>query len=200
MWTVGRWKRKQKVSQREKELQDLLVKYAENVRSSNEARIAIEYCKHLTFEYADLFDFNEARWNFWQGVVVIGGVIATLSGVITLPALWLTGISNDPSSLSWLRGVPAAIDTIAAGYLSSFTYRDDAVRHEVTAQILWNELAKFLTRAAPYNQKEDEDVSAFMAKICNIVEAESRDWSALVKGNTTPPTTPAPLPRQPDRP
>jgi hypothetical protein len=182
MWAFGRRKRTQKAEQREKELREFLTNHAENTGQSKEAQIAIAYCQHCICEYEDWFDWNEARWVGWQRVVIIGGgVIATLSGVITLPAQWLWWIP-DPHSLSWLRGVPAAIVTIAAGYLSSFTYRDDAVRHEVTALALWNELIKYRAGAAPYNKKEDEDTSVFMNTICKIVETESQSWSAQVQG------------------
>jgi hypothetical protein len=184
MWAFWQSKTEQKAEQRDKELREFLIQRTESPRSSKEAQIAIAYCELCIHEYEDWFDWNESRWILWQRIVIIGGVIATLAGVITIPSDWLSWIP-DPSSLSWLRGVPAAIVTIAGGYLSSFTYRDDAVRHELTAQALWNELAKFLVRAAPYNEEEAEDTSAFMAIVCRLVETESRSWSALVKGIPT---------------
>jgi hypothetical protein len=91
----------------------------------------------------------------------MGGVIATLAGVVTVPPAW---IDWAPSlhSLYWLRSVPAAIATIAASYLGSFNYREDAVRHEITGNALWNEMARFQSCAAPYNNKtEEEDTSRF---------------------------------------
>ena len=108
-------------------------------------------------------------------------MVATLTGAASLPVSWIAWIP-EPQSLARLRGVPAAIVTIAAGYLSSFTYRDDAVRHELTATALWNELVKYQGRAAPYNKNEIDDTSAFLNVVCKIVELESYNWSALVLG------------------
>jgi Protein of unknown function (DUF4231) len=144
-------------------------------------KLLIVYCEHCICEYEDWFDWNEARWIWWQRVVIIGGVVATLAGAVSVPREWISWIP-DPHSLAWVRGVPAAIVTIAAGYLSSFTYRDDAVRHEVTAQSLWNELVRYQGRAEPYNKKEEQDTSLFLNTICKIVESESQNWSALVMG------------------
>jgi hypothetical protein len=73
------------------------------------------------------------------------------------------------------------IVTIAAGFLGSFNYKEDAVRHELTANALWNEFAKYQSRAEPYNGEESDDTSAFMNNVCRIVDSELRNWSALVQ-------------------
>lgn len=105
---------------------------------------------------------------------MIGGVVATLAGVIKVPAEWVGWIYG-LHSLSWLRGVPG-----------SFTYREDAVRHELTAQVLWNELAKYVGHAEPYNKpSEKDDTSAFLKTICLLVETELQRWSALVTNINT---------------
>jgi hypothetical protein len=147
-------------------------------RTSVEAKKAIAYCEYCIREYEDLFEYNEWRWFFWQRVVVVGGVVATIVGTISLPNTWTSGWE----AFGWLRGVPAALATIAGGLLSSFTYREDAVRHEMTANSLWNELARFQVRAEPYNGTEPKDTSAFMNAVCRMVESELSSWSALVGG------------------
>jgi len=126
MWISARRKRVRETNKREKELRDFLIQHAETARPSKDSQAAIAYCEHCICEYEEWFDWNEARWVWWQRVVIVGGVIATLSGVIALPDQWISWIPNR-ESLNWLRGVPAAIVAIAAGYLSTFTYRDDAV-------------------------------------------------------------------------
>jgi hypothetical protein len=112
----------------------------ETSRPSEASKKAIAFCELCISEYEGWFDWNETRWLRWQKVIIIGGVVATLAGVITLPDDWTLPFMK---SLGWLRGVPAGLVTIAAGYLGSFTYREDAVRHEMTAGLLWIELAKF---------------------------------------------------------
>jgi hypothetical protein len=151
----------------------------DQARQSESAKKAIEFCELCIDEYEAWADFNEARWSRWQKVVIIGGVVATLAGVITLPDAWILPFM---ASFGWLRGVPAAVVTIAAGYLSSFTYREDTVRHEMTAGFLWIELAKFQTHATPYNKTEEQDISAFVNNIGRLVENELLGWRALVQG------------------
>jgi hypothetical protein len=85
--------------------------------------------------------------------------------------------------LSWLRGVPAAIVTVAASFLGSFSYKEDAVRQGVTRNALWNELAKYLGHAAPYNKAEPEDTSVFLNNVALIVDSELNSWSTLVRGD-----------------
>jgi hypothetical protein len=48
---------------------------------------------------------------------------------------------------------------------------------------LWNELARYLGKAEPYNKTEAEDTSAFINTICRIVDAELRGWRTLVVGD-----------------
>ena len=180
MFTIGRKAKKKRDGDRKQELKKQLLEQAKSTRPSQGAQIAIAYCLNSIDEYEDYFDWNELRWVCWQQVVLIGGAVATLSGVITIPHSWLWWLS-DPHSFAWLRGVPAAIVTIAAGYMSSFTYREDAVRHEVTAETLLIELVKFVGKAEPYNaEKENADTSAFLNTVCLLIETESRSWSALV--------------------
>jgi len=154
-----------------------------NSRPSDHAAKAVAYCEYCIRTYEDWFDWNEGKWLLWQKVVIIGGVVATFAGVITLPHGWI--VRAHLESFGWLRGVPAGIVTIAAGYLASFTYREDAVRHELTANALMNELAKYQGHAHPYDIDEAEDTSAFLNKICLLVENELHSWGALVSGNRT---------------
>jgi len=165
-----------------KELRELLFQQGESVRSSVEARKAIAYCEYCILDYEEWFELNEKRWLLWQIVMIVGGVVATLAGVMTLPESWLSA-HPDLGSFGWLRGVPAGLVTIAAGLMSSFTYREDAVRHELTANALWNELARYQGRAAPYNKTEPDDTSAFLNNICKLVEAELHGWRDVVVGN-----------------
>jgi hypothetical protein len=129
--------------------------------------------------------------------MIVSGVIATLVGVISLPPEWLKSAPY-LESFGWVRGVPAAIVTIAAGYLSSFTYREDAVRQELAVNALWGELAKFQTGARPYDSKTpEENTSAFVNEVTRIVEMESHGWSTLAMGTrehaTEPKAGPTPL-------
>jgi hypothetical protein len=148
-------------------------------RSSAQAKKAIAYCRDCITTYDEWFEYNEGKWISLQRIVIVGGVVATLSGVITLPDEWLRSIPW-ATSFGWLRGVPAGIVTIAAGLLSSFTYKEDAVRNEVTANTLRNELVKFLCSAEPYAQEEAKDVSTFLNTICRLVDSELQNWSTLV--------------------
>jgi hypothetical protein len=173
--------KQKEAEQKQKDLRAILLERDVESRPSEEARKAIAYCTSCIHSYEDWFEWNEARWLRWQRVVIIGGVTATLAGIITVPGVW---IDSYPflGSLGWIRGVPAAIVTIAAGYLSSFTYREDAVRHELTANALWSELARYQGQADPYNKSEKEDTSAFVNAVCRIVETELHSWSTLVVG------------------
>jgi hypothetical protein len=175
---------KERIEKEEQALRNALLKHDAKLRATDNARKAVAYCEYCITSYEDWFNWNEGKWQFWQRVVIVGGVVATLAGVVTVPQSWLPS-DTDLSSLAWLRGLPAAIVTVAAAYMSSFTYREDAVRHELTANALWNELAKFQTQAQPYNKADDEDTSLFVNNICRIVDAELRSWSALVSGNRT---------------
>jgi hypothetical protein len=178
----GRRARKRGAAERKKVLQENFLNNRGGGRSSEEAKSAIAYCEYLIGDYDGWFEWNECRWVGWQRVVIIGSVVATLAGVITLPTSWIAWIP-EVSTFGWLRGVPAAIVTIAAGYLSSFTYREDAVRQEVTKSVLWNELTKYLAKAEPYNRNEAEDTSAFVITICRIVDTELHGWRTLVVGD-----------------
>jgi hypothetical protein len=174
--------RRKVTKSREDELRKQLLQG--DTRTSVEAKKAITYCEFCIADYEEWFDHNEARWLRLQRVVIIGSVVATLAGAITLPDEWLNAANPAnaakwTSSFGWLRGVPAGVVTIAAGYLSSFTYKEDAVRHEVTAMALWNELAKFMSHAEPYNKSESKDTSAFLNAICRLVDNELKTWSAL---------------------
>jgi hypothetical protein len=175
-------KRRKEKKERAAALTEIILKQGTTERSSEESKKAVAYCELCMTEYDDWFGWNEARWLRWQKVTIIGGVVATLAGVITIPTDWLTPTLQ---SFSWVRALPAAVATIAASYLGSFNYREDAVRHEITANALWNELAKFQARAAPYNIAEAKDTSAFMLNVCQLVEAELRSWGALVMGGHT---------------
>jgi hypothetical protein len=152
-------------------------------RTSEQAKKAIAYCRSVIAEYEWWFEWNEARWVWYQRVVIYGGVIATLAGVATIPPEWF-GLPQWPVGLGWLRGIPAAIVTVAAGLLSSFTYREDAVRQEVTAIALWNELAKYLGHAEPYSGADERVATGlFVANVCRLVESEMHGWRTLVIGN-----------------
>jgi len=145
-------------------------------RSSEQARRAIAYCRDFVDTYDELYKDNEAKWIFWQRVVIIGGVVATISGVVPIPHEWAWA-----DSFGWLRGVPAGLVTIAAGFLSSFTYKEDAVRHEVTSAALYNELVKFICNAKPYDTgKDSDDVSSFLNTVSQIVDTELETWSTQV--------------------
>jgi hypothetical protein len=169
------------VKARKRELRAILLT-GDTSRQSESAKKAIAYCDLCIKEYEEWFDWNEHRWLFFQKVMIIGGVVATLAGVITIPDSWIASIPW-VQSFGWVRGVPAGIVTIAAGYLSSFTYREDAVRHESTATALWSELARYQGHAKPYDKNDADDTSVFVNNLCRLVENETHNWSALVMGN-----------------
>jgi hypothetical protein len=193
--------RAKKARQREEALEALLLAQEENPHSSEKAKKAIAYCQLNIMEYEHLAERDDTRWKLCQAIVVVGGVAATLAGTISFPQAW--------DWLAWIRSVPAAFVTIAAGVLTSFSYRENAVRFEPVAVALWNELALFLTHASPYNKGEAEDASAFSNAVCRLVEVEVHNWGALVRENRvdgnrpTVPSTPrlgathAPQPTRP---
>ncbi|MGY3132330.1 hypothetical protein ACVWZM_003012 [Bradyrhizobium sp. USDA 4501] len=173
----------QKLKERQRELRTLLLTKHEKNRMSDKAKTAIEYCEYCISEYEEWFEINERKWFRWQKVAIISGVIATLVATITVPAEW-TKSYPELDYFGWIRGIPAAIATVATAFLSSFMYREDAVRHELTVNALWNELAKFVCHAKPYDTtKDDEDTSAFTNEICRLVETEVTSWGALVRGS-----------------
>jgi hypothetical protein len=174
-------------------LMDGLLKPEGKARTSPEAKKAIAYCEYCILEYEKLFEDNEAKWYFWQTVVILGGVVATFAGVATIPESWIAAFHV--KDFGWLRGIPAGIVTIAAGLLSSFTYREDTVRFEVTGNILSNELVKYLGKAEPYNGDETNDTSKFVNRICELVEIELNGWRAVVGGDR--PREPPPQPKVP---
>lgn len=184
-WFKERRTKRNKGEARLNELTALLVKPGGKQRDTEEAKKAIAYCESCIYEYEGWFLWNEARWIRWQRVVIVGGVVATLAGVVALPPSWVANF--DLAWLGWLRGVPAAIVTVAAGFLSSFTYREDAVRHELTQNALWSELVKYQGKAEPYNKGEADDTSLFINRICRIVEGELQSWSALMGGSRKDP-------------
>ena len=72
------------------ERQDALrAKLLSGGRDSQASQTAIAFCEMYINEYEDWFIWNEGRWHFWQTVVIVGGVVATLAGVITLPDAWM---------------------------------------------------------------------------------------------------------------
>jgi hypothetical protein len=163
-------------------LEEEVVKVGGTERSSKEAKTAVAYCRLCISEYETLFESNEESWFKWQWVTICAGVIATLAGVISVPIPSDWGRWADVlNSFYWVRGIPAAVATIAASVLAAFHYREDAVRCEVAANILWSELAKFNARAEPYNKGEKKDISAFLNNVCRLVEADIRSWSAQMK-------------------
>jgi hypothetical protein len=81
-----------------------------------------------------------------------------------------------------IGGIPAAIATIAAVYLGSFRFRDNAVRYEVTGNAQWNELPKYQARAEPYNKDEAADTRLFLKNVYRFVDLELNSWSTLVRG------------------
>lgn len=174
---------------KEEALEALLLAPGENARSSEQAKKAIAYCQLCIAEYERWSKQSQRRWVLWQGIVVFGSVLVTLlAGVISISQAW--------DSIAWIiRSVLAASVAIAAGLLSSFTFRENAIRYEVAATDLWNELARFLTSAAPYNTGEVEDTSAFLNKVCLLVGAEVRHWGVLARAS--PPAPPPPLTPEP---
>ena len=180
---------------REKELVKRVLDPEVSKRTSEEAKTAIAYAEMCANDYDFWFQWNERRWLFWQRLAICMGVIATVVAVITVPLpqdqpipYWV----ELAKSLTWLRAIPPAIATLALGVLGAFSYREDAVRHELTAHALWNELAKFQTRAEPYKDaNEANDTSKFMNEVARLVELELRSWSAQTKNaNPTPHTPP----------
>jgi hypothetical protein len=179
-------KEEQEFKKRQDQLYQIITEDEVKSRPSEEAKTAVAYCVMCINEYQDLFDWNESKWFRYQRVTIYAGVIATLVGVVTVPipdnwAAWKPLFE----SLSWMRGIPAAVATVAASLLAAFNYREDAVRSELTGTALWNELVKFKACAEPYNVNEERDTSVFMNSVCGLVDADLRNWSAQVKSVST---------------
>jgi hypothetical protein len=149
-----------RILQREEALETLILEHGKAAQSE-EAKKASAYCQLNISEYRRLWRRDERRWRRYQRFMIIGGIVATLAGVISIPPSWHGEIVD---SLGWMRGVPAAIVTVAASFLSTFAYRENAVRFEVTEIALWNELVRFLTLSEPYNKGEAENTSALWTK------------------------------------
>ena len=98
---------KKRRDERMKALREGLLRPDENVRSSVEARKAISYCEYCILEYEESFELNEAKWLQWQTVVIVGGVVATLAGVATIPGSW--AVAPYLEGFGWLRGVPQVL-------------------------------------------------------------------------------------------
>jgi hypothetical protein len=147
-------------------------------RKSPEALLAIAYCEKEISEYRSWFRWNEFRWVVFQHAAIIMGVLATVFSAVSVEqtSWWV-------SYLPWLRVITAAAATISAGLIGSFNYREDAVRHEMTGNALNGELAKYKTRASPYNKSEAEDTSVFTNAIVDIINSEQRDWNAQLKSS-----------------
>lgn len=169
-----------------KYLREYLLDSPKNTQSEIE-KIAISYCHMCINDYESWFNLNHRRWIFWQSIAIVFGVIATISGAMDFKLITTLFKEINPQivdSLSWIRGIPAAVATVASGLLASFTYKEDAIRHEASANALWNELAKFQTRAAPYNTNESGSVDGctdkFINNICSIIEKENNEWKFIM--------------------
>ena len=122
---------------KEQELMDILLKEGTKERATEEAKKAVAYCQMCANDYDYWFRFNEKRWIRLQATAIIAGVIATLAAIISFPMsddFLKTYLGQFVHSLSWVRAISAAVATIAASLLGAFSYREDAVRHEVTGK------------------------------------------------------------------
>ena len=165
-----------------KALRALLVAEGGANRTSDEAKKAIAFCHMRILDYEWWLAYNTKQWVRWQRIAITAGVLATLAGVITIPVpddwgYWTKFLR----SCFWVRSIPAAIATIAASFFGAFNYRDQTVRHAITASTLWNELARFQTRSAPYDKTDEKDTSAFLNTVCGLINAESQGWRKQIK-------------------
>src|SRR5271170_1966845 len=96
-------------------------------RTSVEALEAVRFCEKEINEYRDWFRWNEHRWVLYQHSAIIMGVLATVFSALSIDAKSDWGVT-----LLWARVITAACATISAGFIGSFHYREDAVRHEMT--------------------------------------------------------------------
>jgi len=174
---------KNKLKERQAQLYAIIRKEGISERSSEESKKAIAYCEACIEEYDYWWELNESKWYCWQRVAIIAGVLATIAGAISIPDSWMTTTPWLPFVISIMRSLPAAVATVAAGFLGSFTYREDAVRHKLTKEALWNEMAKYQARADPYDKAEASDTCLFLNKVCRLVTVELYSWSALVRGD-----------------
>jgi hypothetical protein len=140
-------------------------------RAGSPEEIAIEYCEGEIEYYHGVFAYNHRWWKRLQSATIVFGGIGALTGAATFPKPhWLDGIP-----LGWLKGVPAAVATMAAGLLGSFNYQTDAVRHGSTADSLQGELVKFRARAKPYENRQNA-TSLFLDRVREIIQAEQGEW------------------------
>jgi hypothetical protein len=125
---------------------------------------ALRYCQSEIDSYGNVSNKNLVRWRRNQIITIIFGAIATITA----------GVDLGPySHLGWLRGIPAAISTMAASFLTGFNYRSDALRQGGTVDALRGELARYRSGATPYTGQNK--VSVFMANVREIIETEQRN-------------------------
>ena len=136
---------------------------------------AVAFVRTQIDYYDEIFTINHGRWRFWQTIIIVCGAIGTLASAVTIAPAWLPAWAQ---GLGWLRSVPVAITSIAAGFSGSYRYQSEAIRQSITADALRSELASFLAGAAPYDKAGGESVSELMGRARVILAAERGAWGA----------------------
>jgi hypothetical protein len=163
---------------REGKLKTFLLEHGE-VRSSNEAKKALAYCQLCISEYDHLWWRDGWLWTVCLTITIGGGIVGAFAGIVPIPQGW--------ESYGWMRGIPAALVAAAAAAMTGFGFRENAIRFEQASEALWHELVRFQTLSAPYNKGEPEDTSAFVNKICDLIDIEVHNWGTFMAENSSEP-------------
>jgi hypothetical protein len=121
----------------------------------------------------------------WRLFVVFQSAAIALSAVTPVLILW----SSLPKAL---QALPAAVASVAAGFVGTFRWLQNKTRFAYTAEALKSERVLFLTRTPPrygLEVTEDAAVAAFVARIEEITMTEVAEWRADLARS-------APLPRE----
>ncbi len=155
--------------------------------------IAIKYCISEILFYEDAGVANRRRWKFWQYSAIALGSLATIIGTMPDSAFEFVRAVSGADAISayagWVRGVPAALATVATTILGVYNFKSEHVRYGLTHDALQGELALFLCRATPYDRDDDPGstrLSKFMQNIRTIIRGELALWrSATTKEEET---------------
>jgi len=135
---------------------------------------AIAYCLEEIQFYEDEGRSNNRRWVIWQYVVISFGSLATL----------VAAVPNIPDKFSMLRGLPAAIATIAAAVLGVYNYKAETIRKGATHDALRGELIRFVSSAEPYGKEEKANIALFVSRIRSIIQGELQAWRSVFTDST----------------
>ena len=105
--------------------------------------IAIRYCISEILFYEDAGVANRRRWKFWQYSAIALGSLATIIGTMPDSAFEFVRAVSGADAISayagWVRGVPAALATVATTILGVHNFKSEHVRYGLTHDALQGE-------------------------------------------------------------